>query len=52
MKAFEDAGLSVEDHFRCLDDRPAESTSTPEQQQETLDFRQNIGSLAVRGRAQ
>ena len=52
VKAFEDAGLRVEDHFRCLDDRPAESTATPEQQQETLDFRQNIGSLAVRGRAQ
>jgi arsenite methyltransferase len=49
VKAFEEAGLTVEDHFRCLDDRPAEPTASPEQRKETLDFRQNIGSLAVRG---
>jgi len=48
--AFEQAGLIVDACFRCYDPRPADPSVGVEEQRETLDFRQNIGSLAIRGR--
>ncbi len=48
--AFEQAGLVVDACFRCYDPRPAAPSEGPQEQRETLDFRQNIGSLAIRGR--
>jgi len=48
--AFEEAGFCVEACFRCYDPRPADPQSSEEEQRETVDFRQNIGSLAIRGR--
>jgi ubiquinone/menaquinone biosynthesis C-methylase UbiE len=48
--ALEDAGLVVERSWRCLDARPAPEDKSAEEQAEIDDFRQNIGSLAVRAR--
>jgi ubiquinone/menaquinone biosynthesis C-methylase UbiE len=50
VEAFEAAGLRVEACFRCYDPRPAEPAASEQEQRETLDFRRNIGSLAIRGR--
>ena len=49
--AFEQAGFVVEARFRCFDSRPVDPELSAEEQREILDFRQQIGSLTVRGRA-
>jgi ubiquinone/menaquinone biosynthesis C-methylase UbiE len=48
--AFVEAGFVVDACFRCNDPRPADPTASEQEQRETTDFRQNIGSLAIRGR--
>lgn len=48
--AFGSAGFVVDACFRCYDPRPADPAASEQEQRETTDFRQNIGSLAIRGR--
>jgi len=46
--AFESAGFRVESCFRCLDPRPVDPELPEDERAEVEDFRQHIGSLALR----
>ena len=50
VKAFKQAGFVVDEAFRCFDPRPVEDDLPEWEREERVDFRTNIGSLAVRGR--
>ena len=49
-EALEAAGLQVEASFRCLDPRPPDPAQSEQEQQATLHFRTEVGSLTLRAR--